>query len=321
MKNKKLIITLGDPHGIGPEIVIKSLNTLKLSKEQIILVANKDILHFYRDKKQLGLKIDYEVINIDYDMLNFQVGLESKYSGAFSFLCLKKACELAQNIANSVIVTAPVSKNALNMAGFEYSGQTEILERFLQVNEKEKAEMLFAAEDLNVFLLTRHIPLVNVSKFLTVDLIVEKIMTLNTIFKNIFNISSPKFALCGINPHAGENGLLGDEENKLLTPALKKLKEYNIVIDGPFVADALFAKVARDFYKGQTQTYDCYITPYHDQGLIPVKMLAPDKAVNVTIGLPVLRTSPAHGTAFDIAGQNIAKIDSMCAAINFAFRY
>lgn len=313
MNNSKntIAITMGDFNGIGPEVLIKSLNSLDINDYNILIIGSKNIFDFYSSNYNLALNKDYELIDIPIEG-DIEVGKETRASGEFSYKCLIKACELARNGLVSSIVTAPVSKNALHLAGHIYSGQTEILEKELARN-KDKAEMLFVARDFRVLLLTRHLPLNQVK--ITKDLLVEKIIRLNNVLVNKFSISSPKIALCSLNPHAGENGILGMEEIEEFYPAIEELRKIGLNISNPLPADTLFAKSVKPFVNKEKQPYDCYCACYHDQGLIPIKVLAMDETVNMTIGLSVIRTSPAHGTAFDIAGKNIADESSMSSAI------
>lgn len=306
MNNKKIAITLGDFNGIGPEIVVKALNKLNLPNNEVLIIGAKTLLN--------GLNQDYETIEIPYATNWQKYGQETKEAGEFSFQCLKKVCELAKNNKLKGIVTAPVSKNALNLAGHSFSGQTEILEKYLSnpVND-EIAEMVFVSNDFRVLLLTRHVALKDVK--ITKKILVEKVKRINRVLKINFNIETPKIALCSLNPHAGESGLLGNEEIKEFTPALQELRNIGINITNPLPADTLFVKAAKAFMENKQQPYDIYCACYHDQGLIPIKMLAMDNAVNMTAGLNILRTSPAHGTAYDIAGKNIADESSMICAI------
>ena len=202
----------------------------------------------------------------------------------------------------------------MNLAGHKFNGQTEVLEHFLSRNG-QKAEMLFVSKDFRVLLLTRHLPLQNVSKALTKETIIAKVERLRSFFQNKLYISKPSFALCALNPHAGENGLLGWEEEKVMLPAIEALRTRGINITNPLPADTLFIDGVQKYLSGEKLPYDCYIACYHDQGLIPIKSVASDKTVNMTIGLDIIRTSPSHGTAFDIAGKNLAKPDSMIEAI------
>ncbi len=290
MENK-ILITTGDPNGIGAEITIKALNKLKL--DNVVVISNKKILDFYGK-----LDSDYEIIEIPFDE-DIQPGKVTKAGGEFSFSSVKKACELK----GKAIVTAPVAKNALHLAGYDFNGQTEILQNYL-AHDNQLAEMFFVAENFRVLLLTRHCALKDIQ--LTKELVIEKITNLKEFFVNKLGIVEPKFALCGFNPHAGEDGILGREEIEILQPAVDILKGNGINITNPLPADTLFAKY-RDF--------DCIIANYHDQGLIPIKTVAGNKTVNMTIGLDVVRTSPGHGTAFDIAGKNMADETSMIEAI------
>ena len=200
------------------------------------------------------------------------------------------------------------------MAGHLYNGQTEVLEKFL-AHDGQKAEMLFVSKDFRVLLLTRHLPLKDVSKTITKEFLIEKIERLRGFFQHKLNINKPSFALCALNPHAGEGGILGDEEEKYMLPAVEALRVRGINITNPLPADTLFIDGVQKYLKGAKMPYDCYIACYHDQGLIPIKSVASEKTVNMTIGLDIIRTSPSHGTAFDIAGKNIANPKSMIEAI------
>lgn len=309
-KMHKIAITTGDPNGIGAEITIKALNKLGLNPDNIVLVSNRKILDFYGK-----LDKEYEIIEIPFNS-EIKVGEVTKESGEFSFQSVKKACE----IGAKAIVTAPVAKNALYLAGHKYNGQTEILQKYLAHNG-QLAEMLFLAEDFRVLLLTRHVALKDIN--LTKDVVVEKVLNLKDFFNQHFGIKNPRFALCGFNPHAGEDGILGQEEIEILIPAVNELRHKGINITKPLPADTLFVDAAREYlattfgekFETTRPTYDCYIANYHDQGLIPIKTVAGDKTVNMTIGLDVIRTSPGHGTAFDIAGKNIADETGMIEAI------
>ena len=298
----KIAITTGDPNGIGAEITIKALNELDIPEEKIVILSNKKILDFYGK-----LNKNYEIIDIPYNT-TITPGKITKESGEFSFLALKKVCE----IKPKEIVTAPVAKETLHLAGHIYNGQTEVLQKYL-AHDNQLAEMLFVAQNFRVLLLTRHCPIKQIN--LTKDIVITKIKNLVKTFETIYNIKSPKFALCGFNPHAGEHGILGNEEIEILIPAVKELQSQGIDITMPLPADTLFVKAAQHYYKNEKDEYDCYIANYHDQGLIPIKTVAGESTVNTTIGLDIIRTSPGHGTAFDIAGKNIASANGMIAAI------
>jgi 4-hydroxythreonine-4-phosphate dehydrogenase len=226
---------------------------------------------------------------------------------------------LAQKGAISAIVTAPVAKIAMHKAGHVYNGQTEVLQKYLS-HDNQKAEMLFVANDFRVLLLTRHVALKDIN--ITYDLLIEKISKLNTFFKEKFHIKYPEFALCALNPHAGEGGIMGDEEKNIIIPAAEKLRAIGVNVTNPQPADTLFIPAAKRYLKlSDKPIYDCYIAMYHDQGLIPIKSVAADKTVNTTIGLDVIRTSPSHGTAFNLAGKNSASYASMIEAIKEALQF
>lgn len=304
--NKKIAITCGDYNGIGVEVVVKALNKLNIPEDKIIVVGSKQLL--------TELNTNYEIAEVPFAKDSILFGKETKEAGEFSYQCLLKACELAQSKRIKAIVTAPVSKNALNLAGYKFSGQTEILEKLLANPAKnEKAEMLFVAKDFRILLLTRHLALKDIK--ITKELLIDKIKRINTVLQQNFGIKNPKIAICSLNPHAGENGILGDEEILEFAPAIKVLKGQNIDISTPQPADTLFAKASKAYTNNLMQPFDVYCACYHDQGLIPIKTLAMDNTVNTTVGLPIIRTSPAHGTAYDIAGKNIADENSMVCAI------
>lgn len=291
----KIAITTGDTKGIGEEITVKALNTLKLPVDNVLIIG-KNLNNL--------LNTSYETIEIN-----------PSDNGKFCFETLKTASALANEGKISAIVTAPVSKEALHKSGYKYSGQTEILQEFLGDFES-KAEMMFISKDLRVLLLTRHLALKDVK--LTEDLIIEKVKRTNKFLIEKYGIKSPKFALCALNPHAGENGILGDEEIKIMLPAVEKLKTAGINITPPLSADGLFAHVGEKYLNNQKQDYDCILASYHDQGLCPVKALCFKQVVNTTIGLKIVRTSPSSGTAYDIAGKGIADPKGMIEAIKLA---
>ena len=290
---RKIAITTGDPNGIGAEITIKALNAMNLPAEKVLLISNRKVLDFYGK-----LNSDYDIVEIPYDA-EIEPGKVTKAAGEFSFLSVKKACE----INAKAIVTAPVANNALHLAGYNFNGQTEILQKFL-AHDNQLAEMLFVAGKFRVLLLTRHVALKDI--VLTKDMVIEKILNLKDFFVKHFGIYEPEFALCGFNPHAGEDGILGREEIDILIPAVVELRKKGVNITNPLPADTLFIKA---------MNYDCCIANYHDQGLIPIKTVAGEKTVNMTIGLDIIRTSPGHGTAFDIAGKNVADETGMISAI------
>lgn len=297
MKNK-IAITTGDPNGIGAEITVKALNTLDLPSDKIVIISNRRLLR--------GLKKDYEIIEIPLQEVHY--GEVSAVAGEFAFQSLVKVCQ----IKPKAIVTAPVAKNALHLAGYNFNGQTEVLQKYL-AHDGQSAEMLFVANNFRVLLLTRHCALKDVN--LTREIVVTKVQNLVKDLQKHFGVNRPKLALCGFNPHAGENGILGKEEIEVLIPAVEELLNNGIDITMPKPSDTLFVEAAKHYYNNEPDKYDCYIANYHDQGLIPIKTVAGMKTVNTTIGLDIIRTSPGHGTAFDIAGKGIANPSGMIEAI------
>lgn len=304
--SEKIAILTGDPNGIGAEVTIKALNTLNLPSKNIMLITNSRIL-----RKNIPLINNYDVVEVDYDG-NIEFGKIDSTAGDFAFRCLQKACELKPKF----IVTAPTSKEAMHLAGHCYNGQTEVLERFLAHNG-QKAEMLFVSKDFRVLLLTRHVSLKNVK--ISKELVIEKVERLRNYFQTKLNINKPSFALCALNPHAGEHGIIGTEELDNMFPAVEMLRKRGINITNPLPADTLFIDAVQNYIKCDKIPYDCYIACYHDQGLIPIKSIASEKTVNMTIGLDIIRTSPSHGTAFDIAGKGVANPESMIEAIKACF--
>lgn len=302
----KIVITTGDPNGIGAEVTIKALNLMNLPARDIVIISNSKVLNTYG-----SLQNNYEMIEIDYPSKVIP-GEVSAEAGEFAFRALEKACELKPKF----IVTGPTSKEAMNLAGHHYKGQTEILEHFL-AHDGQKAEMLFVSKDFRVLLLTRHCALKDVSDLITKELLIEKTERLRSFFQNKLMIKKPNFALCALNPHAGEHGVIGTEEDEKILPAIEAVRKRGINITNPLPADTLFVKAVQSYLRGEKQMYDCYIACYHDQGLIPIKAVASEKTVNMTIGLDIIRTSPSHGTAFDIAGKNLANPESMIEAIKY----
>lgn len=300
--SEKIAITTGDPNGIGAEITIKALNLLNLPSKDFVIISNSKILNTYGK-----LNNPYEIIEIDYPE-KIEPGVLSAPAGDFAFKALEKACEIRPKF----IVTAPTSKESMYLAGHKFNGQTEVLEHFL-AKDGQKAEMLFVSKDFRVLLLTRHCALKDVD--ITQELLIEKTERLRSYFQNKLYMRKPSFALCALNPHAGEHGIIGKEEEEIMIPAVEALRKRGINITNPLPADTLFIGAVQKYLKGEPVPYDCYIACYHDQGLIPIKSVASEKTVNMTIGLDIIRTSPSHGTAFDIAGKNIANPESMIEAI------
>ena len=293
MKTYKIAITTGDKLGIGKEITKKALDYLKLDRNDVLVIGEK--------------------IDVDYDF----VEINENENGAFCYKSLEYACELAKKGIIKGLVTSPVSKFELHKSGYKFNGQTEIIEKLLTCNN-QKAQMIFIANDLKVMLLTRHCALNEVK--LTIENVIKQSEILNKFLIEKYNINNPKIALCALNPHCGEGGILGMEEIEVLNPAVEILNQRGIQITKPISADALFARVGKEYLNKEKLSYDAILACYHDQGLCPIKALAFDSAINTTIGLDIIRTSPSSGTAYDIAGKGIANPDSMIEAVKLAIK-
>ncbi len=310
-------ISIGDLNGIGSEVILKSFEDPRMLELCTpVIFANVKILSFL--KKNLNLqaplhgidKLDQMVIgkinvlnvwrenvNIEYGKIDNEIG---KYA-IQSFVAATKA--LKENIID-VLVTAPISKSNIQAEDFKFPGHTDYLDQELEGN----ALMFMIQDNLRVGLLTDHIPLNNVAKHLTEELIRKKIKTINQSLIQDFGLRKPKIAVLGLNPHSGDNGVIGDEEDQLIKPTLKKIFDEGTMVFGPFSADGFFGS-------NQYEKYDAVIATYHDQGLIPFKTLSFGKGVNYTAGLNKIRTSPDHGTAFEIAGKGLADHNSFSEAI------
>jgi 4-hydroxythreonine-4-phosphate dehydrogenase len=353
----RLAVTIGDPAGIGPEVVLKALADPEVTSDcEITVIGSRSLLQ--STYTQLRQRLEDQDALADPDRLpildieleasaehQITTGIGNAASGAASFSYLEKAiaCTLAGEFDG--IVTAPIAKSLWKAAGHEYPGQTEVLAQHSGV---ERFGMLFVARSpysgwlLRTLLATTHIPLRQVADTLTPQLMAKKLDLLVECLRVDFGLETPRIAISGLNPHSGEQGQLGREEQDWLIPWLEQERHERpgVRLDGPVPPDTLWVKPAQAWY-GEGKSFrqpgnsfyqnpppyqggefqnlpDAYLALYHDQGLIPVKLMAFDRAINTTIGLPFVRTSPDHGTAFDIAGQGIANATSMKAAIQLA---
>ena len=331
-----LVIPVGDPAGIGTEVVLKALADPTLHRQAAIAVlGHRDLLTqtYERLRTQtsepLANPADLTIAAVDdlTDLLpQVHPGTENRATGALSFTYLERA--IAATLAGSFdgIVTAPISKAAWQAAGHDYPGQTELLATRSQT---ERYGMLFVARSphtgwtLRTLLATTHIPLSQVPQTLNPDLMTRKLDLLVACLAQDFGLSNPRIAIAGLNPHSGEQGNLGQEEQTWLSPWLAQMRDRypHLHLEGLTPPDTLWVKPGQAWFGSHaltTPAADAYLALYHDQGLIPVKLMAFDRAVNTSIGLPFVRTSPDHGTAFDIAGRGIADASSMKAAIQLA---
>ncbi|MEH2303912.1 4-hydroxythreonine-4-phosphate dehydrogenase PdxA [Nostoc sp.] len=336
-KNRpRLALTLGDPAGIGPEVILKALAEPEISKKyDVTVVGNGDLLaqtyHKLNLIENLAPLANPEELSICDVQLDREIkgqiipGIGNAASGAASFAHMEYA--IAQTLAGKFdgIVTGPIAKSAWKAAGYNYPGQTELLAHKSGV---DRFGMLFVARSphtnwtLRALLATTHIPLGQVANTLTPQLLTQKLDLLVACLEKDFGIENGRIAIAGLNPHSGEQGQLGHEEQDWLIPWLEQEQQNRpkLQLDGPIPPDTMWVKPGQAWYGNSLiqNPADAYLALYHDQGLIPVKLMAFDRAVNTSIGLPFVRTSPDHGTAFDIAGKGIADATSMKAAIHLA---
>ncbi len=330
MKKKKPIIavTMGDPAGIGPEIVMKAFTRHRDWRASFLVIGDAFVMNETAKtlgyRKKIGTatifsstekavkngRCPYLIDLKNVDRKNFRFGQTDASCGKAAIEYINKAVDLIKVGAADALVTAPISKEAINLAGFNWPGHTEYL---AYLSDTKRFCMMLAGGPLRVVLATRHIALKDICKRLNSKEIYEAIALTYDLLKKQFRIKDPKIAVSALNPHAGEGGLFSDEEKRVILPAIKKAAGASIKVIGPLAADSLF-------YHAYRGAFDAEIVMYHDQGLIPLKMIARDSAVNITLGLPFVRTSPAHGTAFDIAGKNKANPSSMIEAIRMARR-
>jgi 4-hydroxythreonine-4-phosphate dehydrogenase len=316
-------VTMGEPAGIGPEVVVKALAEPEIRKaakfivfgmnEQLCYAADRaEIEPFWGRCQHEKISRDYphKVIVADYDEYSVPAWIRgpSKVGGEASVKFCLDAIEAARYGIIDAIVTAPISKSSWKLAGAKWTGHTEMLADKCKFS---RAVMMFSAGPLKLALATIHEALFEVRHKFTIGRVFEPIDLLNTALKEYFDVENPKIGVAALNPHGGEDGQFGDEEQRIISPAILLAQEQGINCAGPFPADTLFLRAAQGEFDG-------VVAMYHDQGMIPVKLLAFEEAVNITIGIPVIRTSPAHGTAFDIAGRNLANPNGMKSAIRTA---
>jgi 4-hydroxythreonine-4-phosphate dehydrogenase len=320
---------MGEPAGIGPELALSAwIRRTAQDVPAFIVLADPDHL------AHLAKKLDYAVpvvvteperaaemfplalpvMPLDMAVLA-EPGTPNTADAPAIIESIRRSVELVHQGRASAIVTNPISKAPLLRAGFPHPGHTEFLGALAELHsgQPHRAVMMLWAPELAVVPVTVHIPLADVSKQLTREVIVETARIVAHDLKTRFGIRHPRLALCGLNPHAGEDGALGAEDAQIIKPAIEQLRGEGVDATGPWPADTMFHEAAR-------QTYDAVLAMYHDQALIPIKTIAFDRAVNVTLGLPFVRTSPDHGTAFDIAGQGKADPSSLIAALKLAAR-
>ena len=316
-------ITMGDPAGIGPETIVKALADESLRNrarfiiyglhEPFAYAADLAELHPYwtRVPHEEALACHDSVVVADFDEIAIEgrpIRQPTAEQGRASIRFLDQAIADARHDRIQAIVTAPIHKSAWKLAGVAYPGHTEYLAHCFR---SRRVAMMFTGGPLRVALASVHEPLFELRNSFTIGRVFQAIDLFHQALRDWFDIPVPKIAACGLNPHAGENGQFGDEEIRVIQPALDMARHAGIHAEGPFPADTLFLRAVQGEFDG-------VVAMYHDQALIPVKLLAFDRAVNITLGLPVVRTSPDHGTAYDIAGKNLADPGSLKSAIKMA---
>lgn len=319
-----IAITMGDPAGIGPEVIVKALaDPILRHRARYVIYGMNELLHYAADLAEFDVfwwrdqfngrprAYPHDVVVVDYDqysILGHAVRAPSKMGGEASMRFCLDAIEAARRNIVDAVVTAPIAKESWKLAGYGYPGHTEL---FAEKTGARRYAMMFAGGPFKVVLATVHIPLNSLWGKLNIGSVFHPIELLHDALVRWFDIPKPRIAVCGLNPHASENGQFGDEEERIISPAIFMAREQGIDATGPYPPDTVFL-AARD------GKFDAVVAMYHDQGLIPVKLLAFDQAVNLTLGLPIIRTSPDHGTAFDIVGRNRANPGSMRAALDLA---
>lgn len=318
----KVGITQGDVNGIGFEVILKTLADQEVYENFTpIIYGSPKVAAYHRKALNIqnfslnNIKAASEahpkrvnIVTCGDDNAHVELGKATQESGKAAFDALKLAVEDLKNGLIDVLVTAPINKKNIQSEEFSFPGHTEYLE---QMAGEGKALMLLVANSLRVGVVAGHVPIAQVSSYISKELILEKLRILNTSLKQDFTIRRPRIAVLGLNPHAGDNGLLGKEEQEIIAPAIEAANNEGIYAMGPYAADGIFGSDALG-------KFDAILAMYHDQGLAPFKALVFDSGVNYTAGLPFVRTSPDHGTAYDIAGQDKANPDSFRAAIYLA---
>ncbi|MBD5233149.1 MAG: 4-hydroxythreonine-4-phosphate dehydrogenase PdxA [Bacteroidales bacterium] len=325
MSNKKIHIgiTHGDTNGIGYEVILKLLEDQRLADLCTITVyGSAKAASFYRKGMELPQvqfnKVDsaaqsrdgvFNIVNVVGEDLKIDPGMATEAAGAAALAALDAACADLKEGVIDVLVTAPINKHSIQSSSFSFPGHTEYLEASFNTPEHPcKALMILCADTLRVALVTAHLPIAKVPEAITKELVLERIEQFNSSLKRDFGVGSPRIAVLSLNPHAGENGLLGTEENDIIAPAIAEARAAKIMAFGPYPADGFFGS-------GHFAAFDGVLAMYHDQGLAPFKTIAMDSGVNFTAGLPYVRTSPDHGTGYDIAGKGVASPDSLRSAL------
>ena len=322
-KKLKIGITLGDINSIAPEVVIKALFDERLMKFCQFIVYGNEVAINYHKKLIANYKTNFHPVTPTDNKLNHKIpnlinigdqntiinlGQANDFAGKMALAFLNEALNDLKEGRLDAIVTAPLNKSTIKLEKEIFTGHTEYITKYFNVQE---SMMLMVDHELRIGLTTNHLPLDQVSGAINANLIIRKLKLFQKSLKEDFGIDKPRIAVLSLNPHAGDAGLLGKEEKEIIIPAIQKAMESDILTYGPFAADGFFGN-------GQYKFFDGVLAMYHDQGLIPFKALSGSEGVNFTAGLPIIRTSPDHGTAYDIAGKDIANHDSFLNAIYLA---
>jgi 4-hydroxythreonine-4-phosphate dehydrogenase len=306
-----IAITMGDPAGVGPEIILKALADRRVEKVcDPVVIGDEGLLRSLARRLKLKAPKDGTVVSTtELDLRKLKAGSPTKESSSAMVSYIEEAVYMAAVGDVAAIVTAPISKEAARLSGFNFPGHTEFIAHL--TGTKDFAMMLGGA-DLKVVLVTIHEAIKALPSLITKAAVLKTLRVTDESFKKYFGFKKPRIAVCGLNPHAGEAGLFGDEERKVIAPAIKTARDSGIDAIGPLPADTVFYRAVRK------KEFDCVVAMYHDQGLAPLKLLHFEDGVNATLGLPIIRTSVDHGTAYDIAWKGKASSESLIAAIEMA---
>lgn len=308
MSKPKIAVTIGDPAGIGPEIVFKAANSLKVRRVcSPLILGDKNVILKYFNVNDSALSFKFTSL---YGKAAPRTGKPSRISGLIACDAVREAVRLCMEKETAAMVTAPVSKESFKFAGLSCAGHTELL---AEITKSKMYCMMMVCGGINSVMVTRHLPVSEISRRLNKKNIIDAVETASKFLQKINGVK-PKISVCSLNPHAGDNGILGTEEKAFIIPAVKELIRKKYDVHGPFPPDAAWSNLLKS-------NYDLIVGMYHDQVMIPLKMIDSKRVVNVTAGLPFLRTSPGHGTAFDIAGKNKADETSVVEAILYAAEF
>lgn len=320
MNKIKVGITHGDINGIGYEVILKTFNNEEMINLCTPVVYGSPKVATYH-RKTIDVNTNFSVREMNQhpengmlnivncfgeEELKIDLGEATPEAGKAAFVSLETAMEAYKNGMYDVLVTAPINKNTIQNDNFKFPGHTEYIES--KVGEGEKALMILMKDSFRVALVTTHVPVSKIAQSVTKELIEEKLTILDKSLKRDFNVMNPRIAVLGLNPHCGDGGVIGDEEQNIIIPAIEECFSKGIKCMGPYPADGFFGS-------GAYKQFDAILAMYHDQGLAPFKLLAMEEGVNYTAGLPIVRTSPAHGTGYDIAGKGVADETSFRHAV------